>query len=109
MSVATGTKEADLMEWPPNLSVADRKRYAELLKRRPAESKLNPLPLDEAIELYVADVCGIGRVAELAGVTRWDVLDRMKERGIPQIVPGDRTAAEMDALANELRREGMFG
>ena len=106
MSVATRTKEADLIDWPPNLSAADRERYAELLKRRPAESKLNPLPLDEAIELYVADVCGIGRVAELAGVTRWDVLDRMGERGIWQRCPDLQTVEEMDALADQLRREG---
>ena len=108
MSTATGTKEQDDLMLPDTLSDADRERYTELLKRRPPESKLNPLPLDEAIDLYQLDVCGLGRAAELAGLTRWDVLDRMKELGIPQWSPGNRTAAEMDALANELRREGML-
>lgn len=106
MSVATGIKVEDEIEWPASMSEADRKRYAELLKLPPHESKLNPLPLDEAIELYVADVCGIGRVAELAGVTRWDVLDRMKERDIPQLSPDGMTAEELDVMVEEWRREG---
>ena len=92
MSIATGTKEADVMEWPPTLTAADRERYAELLKRRPAESKLNPLPLDEAIELCLAEVCGIGRAAELAGVTRWDLMDRLKERGLTLTYPSSHIA-----------------
>ncbi len=105
---ATATKLQDILALTQTLSDNERNRLKELLNR--AEDA--PLPesatIDEAIELYLADACSVGRAAELAGVTRWDVMDRMKERGIKMIVPGERTAAEMDALANELRREGML-
>lgn len=39
--------------------------------------------VDEAVELYLADQCSLGRAAELAGVTRWDIMDILYERGIP--------------------------
>ena len=46
-----------------------------------------PLPesatLDEAIELYLADKCSLGRAAQLADVTRWHIMDQLHERGIP--------------------------
>ena len=66
-----------------------------------------PLPeqatLDEAIELFLADKCSLGRAAELAGVTRWDIQDILKERNIP-IYMGDTemTPAEMDAQIERL-------
>ena len=31
--------------------------------------------LDEAVGLYLVEACSLGRAAELAGVTRWDILD----------------------------------
>ncbi len=91
------------------LSADDRRWLATLLGR---ESDA-PLPdhkasLDEAIALYLADVCSLGRAAELAHVTRWDLQDRLKERGIPIFAAGDRSAAEIDALAEELEREGIL-
>ena len=60
-------------------------------------------PLDEAIELFLADKCSLGRAAELAGVTRWDIQDILKERGIP-IYMGDTemTPTEMDAQIERL-------
>ena len=39
--------------------------------------------LDQAIELYLDDKCSLGRAAELASVTRWDIMDVLYERGIP--------------------------
>jgi predicted HTH domain antitoxin len=39
--------------------------------------------VEEAVELYLADQCSLGRAAELAGVTRWDIMDILYERGIP--------------------------
>jgi predicted HTH domain antitoxin len=50
----------------------------------------------------------LGRAAEIAGVTRWDFIDRLKERGIPIIAAGDEMADEMDALAEEIRQEGIL-
>ncbi len=68
-----------------------------------------PLPeratLDEAIDLYLADQCSLGRAAELAGLTRWDIMDTMKERGIPMIVEANLSASEIDDLAEELEAE----
>src|SRR5437870_6262082 len=62
-----------------------------------------PLPeratLDEAIAFYLLDACSLGRAAELAGVTRWDIQDRLKEWRIPISVPGDQSAQEMDDLS----------
>ena len=71
-----------------------------------------PLPetatLEEAIELFLADKCSLGRAAELAGVTRWDIQDILKERGIPIMIYSGRTAEEMNELAEELEREGLL-
>lgn len=71
-----------------------------------------PLPeratLDEAITLYLADRCSLGRAAELAGVTRWDIQDILKERDIPIVIDTDMTAEEMDELAEELESEGLL-
>lgn len=109
MSTATSTATVQdvlaIALWLPD---ADRQRLAELLNR----DENAPLPehasLDEAIELYLVDACSLGRAAELAGVTRWDVMDRMNERDIPLIIAGDETAAEMDAKAEQMRREGIL-
>lgn len=71
-----------------------------------------PLPeratLDEAITLYLDDRCSLGRAAELAGVTRWDIQDVLYQRGTPVEIYGHRTAEEIDKLAEELEREGLL-
>jgi len=72
----------------------------------------NSLPetatLDEAVALYLADQCSLGRAAELANVTRWDIIDVLKKRNIPIMIDTDFSVAEMDAIANELEREGLL-
>ncbi|MGH9835412.1 MAG: UPF0175 family protein [Blastocatellia bacterium] len=90
-----------------SLSESERDRLLELLSRRQDGALPVRASIDEAIELYLADACSLGRAAELAGVTRWDIIDRLKERGIPIIAAGDESAEEMDALVEELRREGI--
>lgn len=63
--------------------------------------------LDEAVELYLADVCSLGRAAELAGVTCWDILDALWARGRSQR-PGETCMAdedEIDALAERLEQQ----
>ncbi len=61
-----------------------------------------PLPesatLDEAIELYLADKCSLGRASQLAGVTRWDIQRILKERGIPTNGNHDFTPEEYDRM-----------
>jgi predicted HTH domain antitoxin len=64
--------------------------------------------VDTAIDLFLADKCSLGRAAELAGVTRWDIQDVLKERGIPIVIHTDMTAEEMDQVAEELEREGLL-
>ena len=90
------------------LSAARRRWVADLLSR----DNDAPLPehatLDEAIALYLLDSCSLGRAAELAGVTRWDIQDRLKEWGIPIPVAGDQSAQEIDELAEQLDREGIL-
>jgi predicted HTH domain antitoxin len=64
--------------------------------------------LDEAIELYLADTCSLGRAAELAGVTRWDVLDALQVRGVMQRPGEDRSADELDDRADRLMHQGLL-
>ncbi len=98
----------DVLALARALSPTDRSRLANLFSR--AEDA--PLPeratKDEALELYLADACSLGRAAELAGVTRWELMARLRERGIPLLVPGEQTAREMDAQAAQLEREGIL-
>lgn len=64
--------------------------------------------LDEAVELYIADACSLGRAAELAGVTRWDLLNALQAHGARQR-PGDaRSADEVDDLAERLEQQGIL-
>jgi predicted nucleic acid-binding protein/predicted HTH domain antitoxin len=97
----------DVLALVRTLSPADRSRLAKLFSR--AENA--PLPehasIDEATELYLADACSLGKAAELAGVTRWNIIARLKERGIPVFAPGEQTAHELDAQAEQLRLEGI--
>ena len=89
-------------------SADDRHWLATLLSRESDAPLPDHATLDEAIALYLADACSLGRAAELAGATRWDLQDRLKERGIPIFAAGDRSADEIDALAEQLEREGIL-
>jgi len=60
------------------------------------------------VGLYLVEACSLGRAAELAGVTRWDILDALQARGAMQH-PGDlRSADDMDDLAERLEQRGML-
>ncbi|MGH9754304.1 MAG: UPF0175 family protein, partial [Blastocatellia bacterium] len=98
MNIATETTTIhDVLALARFLSKPDRSRLVELLSREQGEPLPECASIDEAIELYLADACNLGRAAELAGVTRWDIIDRLKERGIPITAAGDESAEEMDA------------
>jgi predicted HTH domain antitoxin len=90
------------------LSADDRRWLATVLSRANDITLPDQATLDEAIALYLADACSLGRAAELAGVTRWDLQDRLQERGIPIVAAGDQSADEIDALAEQLEREGIL-
>ncbi|MFL5806825.1 MAG: UPF0175 family protein [Roseiflexaceae bacterium] len=64
--------------------------------------------LDEAVEFYLADACSLGRAAELAGVTRWDMLDALRVRGAMQRPVDFRSTDEMDDLAERLAQQGIL-
>jgi predicted HTH domain antitoxin len=98
----------DILALTRHLSASDRQWLAELLGRLDDEPLPEQATLEEAIALYLADACSLGRAAELAGVTRWDIIEHLRERGIPILSPGDGTAEEMDALAEQLAREGFL-
>jgi predicted HTH domain antitoxin len=91
-----------------DLSADDRQVLAQLLR----QDEDIPLPeeatLDEAIALYLADACSLGRAAELAGITRWELQERLAAHGIPLVAASDRPADVIDALADELEREGIL-
>jgi predicted HTH domain antitoxin len=71
-----------------------------------------PLPetasVEEAIALFLADQCSLGRAAELAGVTRWDIQDILIARGIPIMIYCGKSVEEMDELADRLVQEGLI-
>src|SRR5919201_783681 len=57
--------------------------------------------IDEAIELYLADRCSLGRAAELAGITQWELKQILAERGTPARAGNDYASIEeMDARAD---------
>ena len=78
------------------------------LEREIDDSLPETATVDEAIALYLADKCSLGRAAELANVTRWDIIDILKKRNIPIVIDTDFSVAEMDAIAGELEREGLL-
>jgi predicted HTH domain antitoxin len=60
--------------------------------------------LDEALELYLADTCSLGRAAEIAGLTRWELLDALQARGAMQRPSDTRSADEIDDIAERLEQ-----
>ena len=71
-----------------------------------------PLPesatVDEAIDLFLADKCSLGRAAELASVTRWDIQATLKERGIPIYGGSEMTVEEMYDQIEWLEERGIL-
>jgi predicted HTH domain antitoxin len=90
------------------LSPADQRWLALHLQEHLETTLPEQATLDEAVELYLTDACSLGRAAELASVTRWDILDALQARGAMQR-PGDvRSADEMDDLAERLEQQGIL-
>lgn len=95
-----------LLELAQSFSPADQRWLCEQLDQLLAEEAA-PLPeqtmLEEAIELFLAAQCSLGRAAELAGVTRWDIIDVLKERGLPiHMGDTDLDPAEMERQIERL-------
>lgn len=90
-----------------DLSHEDRHILAQLLHPDEGLELPQQATVEEAITFFLADACSLGRAAELAGVTRWDLQEILAARGIPIIAAGERTADEIDDLADLLAQEGL--
>jgi len=97
-----------VFELAKSLSPLDQRSLAARLDLRFSDSLPEQATIDEAVGFYLADQCSLGRAAELAHVTRWELIEVLKQRHIPITVETDFTAAEMDELAIALEREGLL-
>ena len=108
----TGTTETTIvytiLALAGQLSRDGRRQIVELLRRENDAPLPDHATVEEAIALYLLNACSLGRAAELAGVTRWDIQDRLKELGISIPVAGNQSAQEIDELAEQLEREGFL-
>jgi len=97
-----------IFELAQRLSPIDQRSLAAMLNLRFDAGLPEEATIDEAINLYLADKCSLGRAAELANVTRWELIEVLKQRKISVTIETDFTAAEMDEIAAELEREGLL-
>jgi len=108
----TGTTETTtvytILALAGQLSRDGRRQIVDLLSRENDAPLPDHATVEEAIALYLLNACSLGRAAELAGVTRWDIQDRLKELGISIPVAGNQSAQEIDELAEQLEREGFL-
>jgi hypothetical protein len=87
-----------VLELAQILSPADQRWLVEQLSQLWDDDLPENAPLDEAIELYVSGKCSLGRAAELATVTRWDIMDRLHQQGIPTNGGHDFAPDEVDTM-----------
>ncbi len=81
------------MEFPDDVSAALRLPPPELKSR---------LQLELAVSLYAQQILGLGKAAELAGLSRWELNDLLARRGVPM----HHTESELgEDLAYARRRE----
>ena len=97
-----------VLELAQTLSVDDFNWLLEQLQCLAADA---PLPqstsLAEAVMLFMADRCSLGRAAELAGVTRWEIIEVLEERGIPVHQDAEMTLEEMEMQFEQLEAMGL--
>ncbi len=105
MTTVTPEQVLDLVR---QLTPADQRWLALNLQEHLETTLPAHATFDEAVDLYLADACSLGRAAELAGVTRWDILGTLQARGAMQRPIEDRSADEMDDLAERLERHGIL-
>jgi predicted HTH domain antitoxin len=89
------------------LPPADQRWLADALREKLDDTLPEHATLGEAIELYLADRCSLGRAAELADVTQWDLQDILYERGIPTNGGNDLTNDEFETMIR--RFEARYG
>ena len=95
-----------ILELAQSLSSDDRQWLLERLQPFAQDHQLpENLTLEEAIHFYQTNQCNLGKAAELAGVTRWQLQDILYQRGTPGTLGSDLTLDEIDALVNLLEAE----
>ncbi len=95
-----------VLELAQTLSPAAQRWLVETLSHQLDEALPERATLAEAVELFLADQGSLGRAAELASVTRWDLQAALKERNILIPIYGEMSAEQMDDLAEQLEHEG---
>ena len=110
MTTTTPITVETLLTQAQTLSITELHRLVGQLHQLMDET---PLPetatLDEAIALYQAEQCSLGRAAELTGIDQWTFRDHLKQRNIP-ILAGrpdeslETRDARLDAFWNHFNR-----
>jgi len=87
-----------VLELALTLPPIEQKWLAEQFNQFVHEAQPEGATVDEAVGLYLADKCSLGRAAELAGVTRWDIMDILYERGLPTNGGHELTLEEYETM-----------
>jgi predicted HTH domain antitoxin len=90
------------------LPAAQQSLFALALQYHPDMILPTTASLDEAMALVLADICSLSRAAELANVTRWDLLDALNAHGVALVIDSHFTVDEMDDLADRLEQRGLL-
>lgn len=91
-----------MLERAQQLAPADQRWLVVQLREAIERTVPDHASIDEAVEWYLADAVSLARAAELAGVTRGELLDVRAARGATQHPVDFRSTTEMDAIAERL-------
>lgn len=98
-----------VLELAQTLSSEDFNWLLQQLQRLAADT---PLPavasLDVAITLYLTDQCSLGKAAELAGVTRWEIIAGLEARGLFAHQDNAMSFEEMETQFEQLAAMGIL-
>jgi len=98
-----------VLEFSQAFSLTDLQWLIKQLRKQVEEKPLpNNATLNEAVECYLENKCSLGRAAELAGVTRWDIQDALSFRGISIEIDSSQSVEEMDAMTKRLEQKGLL-
>lgn len=61
--------------------------------------------VDQAIQLYQTEQCSLGKAAELAGITRWQLQEILARRGTPGTLGSNLPLADIDDMVDLLEAE----
>lgn len=90
-----------ILELAQSLSADDLTWLIEQLHRLTDDFSLpTKATLDDAIDFYLKEQCSLGKAAELAGITRWQLQNELYMRGTPASLGSDLTLAEIDDMVD---------